>query len=548
MKPFLLHSSKLHAAAFARWVLAAAFIAILSGAPQESPSGESRFIKGKVIRAADGQPVAGVEIRVFGAPQQDGVRTDESGGFTIRGLPPGKYGLMVAPWSGYRAPEVAVDLRFLPGADGIVIPLRKSARISGRIVNKDGKPWPKIQVSALRDPGRNPWRVPDRAMAALTDEEGRFVLEGLDQGSYLLLAEPPPARWTQKSWSVDEALPEPRRAVVSAWYPGVPDRDLASPVSLAAGEEKEGLEWELAETRVYCMQSKAPACPKEADGAVLELTNELYLGSASMAKEVLQPGQAWEVCGLAEGEYVLTAVCRAPEGQELYSIHPLEVRGQSLRVPEMVLRPPMLQKLRVRVEGDEKAAAQDFPSPMRIWLTPVGRPLMLFEKPMQSLPRAGSAEIGPIAGGPNLLEFRTPPGYYVASATLAGRDVLRAPLDPGEDLLDITLRRDGAELSVQTVDSEGRTFAFADVLAGRDPFPDPPSPMDLFLANSGQNGLATLSGLPPGNYRIVGFPSGAVTIPNAAAAYRAAVGDAERIRLEPAAKITRRLVIRFAGR
>lgn len=548
MKPFPPYSLKLHAAAFAGWMLAAVSVAIQPGAPQESASAEGRVIRGKVIRAADGQPVAGVEIRVFGAPQQAGGRTDELGAFIIRGLPPGKYGLMVVPWSGYRAPEIAVDLRSVPGIDGIVIPLRKSARVSGRIVDKSGKGWPKIRVSAVRDPGWNPWRVPDRAAASLTDDDGKFVLEGLDQGSYLLLAEPPPAHWAQKTWSTDEALPEPGRAVVPAWYPGVPERLVASPVSLASGEEKEGLQWELAESRVYCVQSKAPACPREADGAVLELTSELYLGSASMAKEILQPGQEWEVCGLAEGQYVLTATCPAPEGPPLNAIQVLEVRGQSRRIPEMELRPPISQKLSVRIEGGEKAAVPEFPSPMRIWVTPLGRPLLEFEKPMLSLTRAGPAEIGPIAGGPNLLKFRTPPGCYVASATITGRDVLRTPFEPGEDLLEIVVRCDGAELSIQTVDPEGRPFAFADVLIGRDPLPDPPAEQDLFLINSGQNGFGALSGLPPGNYRILGLPPGLTNLVNAASTFRVAIGDAERIRIEPAAKVTRRLVIRPIAR
>lgn len=526
-------------------ILVVPVLALAAGLTQPpEPSQSLRTIEGRVIRLPDQAPAEGVEIHVFGAPKPQPVRTDSSGRFRIEGLPPGRYGLMVAPWSGYRAPEVPVDLRYREKIEGLVIPLRKAARLSGRIRDRAGQGVPSIRISALRDPGRDVWKLPDRAIAAATDQEGNFVLDGLDQGAYLLLAEPPAPQWRLRNWAPDDPLPDPSRRLTPTFYPGVEDRALASSIAVLAGEERGGLEWELVEARTYCLQGRAPQ-----DGPVsVELTSGLYLGAASIAKTALEPGQAWEVCGLPQGHYVLNSSRKEAQSTPLFAVIPIDISDRSARIEAIPFHTPLTQKVRIRVENEKEDEAQDFPAPLRLWIEPLGRPLFEFEKPMMTAQRPGSFELGPVAGGPSLLQFRTPPGYYAVSADIYGADALRSVFHPGEHALELLLGRNAAELSVQTVDDKGQPAGYVFVLLGRDPFPDYPSAADLFVSESDQGGSVVITGIPPGRYRLIALPSGAANLVNAASVFRSRSSGAERIEFSPKERRTARATVRSSSR
>jgi len=525
-------------------VVTTAIVLLAALAQPPEPSQPLRTIEGRVIRLPGQAPAEGVEIHVFGAPRPQPVRTDSSGRFRIEGLPPGRYGLMVAPWSGYRAPEVPVDLRYREKIEGLVIPLRKAARLSGRIRSHTGQGVPSIRISALRDPGRDVWKLPDRAMAAATDQEGNFVLDGLDQGAYLLLAEPPAPEWKLRMWMPDDPLPEPSRRLAPTFYPGVEDRSLAASIALLAGEERGGLEWELVEARTYCFQGRAP----QGGPASVELTRGLYLGAASIAKTDLEPGQGWEVCGLPQGHYVLNASRKEAQSAPFFAVIPIDISDRSVRIEAIPFQTPLTQKVRIRVENEKEGEAQDFPAPLRLWVEPLGRPQLEFEKPMLTARRPGPFELGPVAGGPSLLELRTPPGYYAVSANIDGADVLRSVFHPGEHALELLLGRNAAELSVQTVDEKGQPAGYASVLLGRDPFPDYPSVADLFFIESDQDGAAAISGIPPGRYRLIALPSGAANLVNAASVFRSRSSGAERIEFGPKERRTARATVRSSPR
>ncbi|MGC8761933.1 MAG: hypothetical protein ACP5UT_18575 [Bryobacteraceae bacterium] len=483
-----------------------------------------------------------MEIRLFGLPNAKPVHTDAAGHFRIDGLPPGRYGLMVAPWSGYRAPEIPVDLRFRPRIEGLVIPLRPSCRIAGRVRDHDGKGVPGLVVSALRDPGRETWKAPDRAMAAVTDAQGNFQMEGLDSGSYLLLAEPPMPQWKPRFWNDDDPLPEPMRLPVPTFYPGVDDRTLAAVISLATGEQRGGLEWELAQERTYCLQGLGAVEEK----LRLELTRELYLGSASIAKAEIAAGQRWEVCGLPPGRYILAAVRERSSPPPLFSLDSVEITDRSLRWKSWNFRLPFLQKVSVRVKEAQPQPVLEFPSPLVVWLEPSGRPIFEFEseKLLLRITKPGLYDLGPTAGGPSRLHFRTPAGYYLASASISGADVLRNEFHPGEAPLELALARDAAELAVQAVDDRDRPAAFASILLGRDPFPDTPSAVDLFFTEADQDGTAVLTSIPPGAYRIVCLAPGSANLVNAAAMFRASLNNGERLELSHGSRRSVRAVIR----
>jgi hypothetical protein len=101
-------------------------------------------LRGRVISAESGLPVAGVELRAepFGAqPESLGERprSDERGSFAIEGLEPGSY-LVTALGSGLRGQsEAPYELSLGAVIDEIEIAVRAVARVSGRVLQSDGQ-------------------------------------------------------------------------------------------------------------------------------------------------------------------------------------------------------------------------------------------------------------------------------------------------------------------------------------------------------------------------------------------------------------------------
>ena len=152
-------------------------------------------ITGRVIDAATGQPVFGVGINAdpeFGGPGawDD---TDLDGGYTLSGLAPGLYRIRAEGQNrGYY--EVYFDGRLRwddadlvsvgeeDFVDGIDFALNIGSTISGRVMDEEtGLPIGGVDVSAdNRFDGPGAWTE--------TDFEGRYVLQGVAPGSYVIRA------------------------------------------------------------------------------------------------------------------------------------------------------------------------------------------------------------------------------------------------------------------------------------------------------------------------------------------------------------------------
>jgi hypothetical protein len=116
-----------------------------------APSSDTRLVlvpgaslRGRVLSAESGAPVAGIELRVepFGAqpaPLVERPRSDAQGSFVIDGLEPGSYTVM-AIGPGLRGQsEKPFELALGAVVAGIEISVRDVAQVSGRVVRSDGQ-------------------------------------------------------------------------------------------------------------------------------------------------------------------------------------------------------------------------------------------------------------------------------------------------------------------------------------------------------------------------------------------------------------------------
>jgi len=207
------------------------------------PSLASGTIRGRVVSAASGDPLANAEVRIAGAPDRPRpddapgtALTDASGRFEIRAV--AGHLVVTATKAGYAQgafgarrggePPRAVTVANGGTVEGIDIALRKGAAIAGRIVDDFGDPVVsgEVNVSRLkRVDGR--LRI-DGSRRTTTDDLGEFRVGGLDAGSYLVAVGG--GGGTVTRWAL-------------TYYPGTVSRADAHAITVQAGDEQSGIDF-----------------------------------------------------------------------------------------------------------------------------------------------------------------------------------------------------------------------------------------------------------------------------------------------------------------
>ena len=185
---------------------------------QDTPGGT---VEGTVVNSATGAGIAGASVVLF-ASQSARYQTtsDALGHFKITGIAPGSYRTNVDK-DGFSPPR---DFNFLSnpefrvasGTDPVAVELKLTPlnAIRGRVLGPDGTPVAGVEVSLN----------PNLVGSEVTDREGRFVLDDIRPGTYILSAGPP------ASARAVEAKDGTRTALVTTYYPSVADRSLAQQI------------------------------------------------------------------------------------------------------------------------------------------------------------------------------------------------------------------------------------------------------------------------------------------------------------------------------
>lgn len=226
-------------------MLAAALLVawpFLSLRAQESPASTSYTLRGTVVDAVSGQPLA----RAFVELDQDAaVLTDNDGHFSFDNVPPSQSMGSVSVrkpgyWSigqssmggmhaGFPLPQLPPrPIRMDPDVPPLIIQLTPLASIAGTVTLSTSDPADGIQIMAYTQRVQNGHRLWTMAGSAQTRSDGSFRLAGLAPGSYLLHAQP-----TVNRPGLQNA---PVWGFPALYYPGVTDPAAAGRIVLKAGQ------------------------------------------------------------------------------------------------------------------------------------------------------------------------------------------------------------------------------------------------------------------------------------------------------------------------
>jgi len=196
------------------------------------PAQTGGTLEGTVVSRATGAGIPGVSVTLY---TRQAVRytaiTDATGGFRVTDMSPGTYE------GRYEKPRFA-DGRSAAAAlnSKLHVEMTPQVKLSGRVTDSAGKPAPNVAVDWFRDGAGS--------QAFVTGDDGSFMFDNLEPGSYTLRARP-------------RAIPKPSSAdgtsVATTYYPSVTSLAEARPI-LVRGDDLSGYEIRLQTVPVHAIR------------------------------------------------------------------------------------------------------------------------------------------------------------------------------------------------------------------------------------------------------------------------------------------------------
>ncbi len=364
-------------------LLSTVFLAQGAGVPLEAPSPfpveqdtseATATLEGVITRIGTGQPIpraavalTPVEDAEDRSPIVEFVRpgpppnaaTDAGGRFVIEGLTPGAYRVtasrngFVRQEFGQRDGEPAGMPIVLAAGDTVdaSFELTPAATITGRVYDTLGDPVPYAHVSAMQiqvlpDGGE----VLRSVQTAATDDRGQYRLFWMSPGDYLVSAGTSGTRSgnfvsmfalgsSGGFASITTPNTQPRTVEMTAFHPGVPGAELATIVSVVAGEERGGVDVELAPGPRFTVSGRVISPEPINDFATVSLRPEgptaVLGGRARYTSSVIDADGGFAVPNVAPGTYNLEA--RAEAAGERWLVGDVDLEVTNLDVQNLTI-------------------------------------------------------------------------------------------------------------------------------------------------------------------------------------------------------------------
>jgi Carboxypeptidase regulatory-like domain len=385
--------------------------------------------------------------------------TDDGGAFAFAGLPAGRYGLEASrrgwPSISYGASRphqrgTRIEVGNGQRVDDIVIRMPRGAVLTGSMVDHTGRPLAHAPVVALRFMYVNGERRLSRYREDHTDDRGIFRLYGLAAGEYFVASAGVPmafsdvdvihptgevdvrrAREAELRGSRVDALPWTTVGYAPVYFPGTPFRAQAMLVTVAAGEERSALDFEVVPAQVLNVQGMVS--PPRGLGVrnvavVLRATVDEAAGgyAGDDRRTVARPDGSFVFSSVPPGAYDLFARVVQDDGTVLWAASALTVAGDHAPRVLMSLRPALTLSGRVAFEGESLPEA----SAIRIAL----QELPAGEAVAASVDRSGDFVIDGLVPGryrvaASIGGARQAPGWSVKSFVINGGETLEAIVD-----------------------------------------------------------------------------------------------------------------------
>jgi hypothetical protein len=334
-----------------------------------------------VTSAASGEGLHKAYLRLasIGKGSAYPVVTSDQGTFTIENVAPGNYrldaectGFLDAWYGGGAEPDDAVALRLSAGDSlaGIEIKMTPQAVLSGRVLDQDGDPWPRANISVFHSvwkEGRRHIEAAEYDGAPQVDDRGEFRIAGLAPGRYYVFAEPD-GMWEEQHHPDVNNQPAIRQQ--PTWYPSSADVESSAPITLTAGQQLSEIDIRLrrgtgAKLRILGKLNGFQDIP------VLPPSQRQFGGPRIVARRVsatvddgrlgvVHPDGSFEINFMPSGTYDLWIRQGFP-GSTVLGHALVQVDGRDVENVSIEVHPPQTLHVTVRIEGDDAAKPPHIP-------------------------------------------------------------------------------------------------------------------------------------------------------------------------------------------
>lgn len=498
------------------FILSACILAVLCAHGQTaSPA----LIDGTVSNKLTGAPVKGAHVIYVRtgseANQQSPISsdTDAAGHFSLQ-LPAGSYRLWVER-NGYARQTYGAlspagegsTLALAPGQQlhDVAFQVVPLGAIAGRVLDEDGEPIQGVGVQVLRFNYANGHRQLISIAGSTSNDRGEYRVFGLLAGRYLLLASLPNGPMS-RPMEAAALVPEVQDPFAPLYYPGAPDVDSASPVSLGEGSELADIDFHLRKVRASTVRGRlVGAMDKLSSGQIQVVLAHNENGVASYIDRI--PGVVdantgrFEIRGVSPGSYFIVAsqLSTRPFGGRI----PIEISAAA--APEQVAVPlsPAYDILgTVEVEGAPRGSMPNF----IVRLLPA-EGLALGPQPWSKVASDGSIRLAGVTPGLWKIQIDSlPEDLWIKAESFAGNEVPAGEFNATESTrsqLRIVLATGGAQIS-GTVTIDGQPSQATVVLAPT--APELRAFHQLYrVTHASEHGTFTIKGVRPGSYKLFAF-------------------------------------------
>jgi hypothetical protein len=452
-------------------------------------------------------PNARVSIGPSGASEP--VFTDGSGRFEFQALPAGRYTL-TAEKTGFAKtrygsntdldPPFAIEIADAAAVDAIEIRMAKGAAVTGRIVDDLGDPVvaAAVSVGLLQRIGSQDRLVNISRPASTTNDRGEYRIGGLPAGRYYVSVDPAsegapifgaPSEWARTvGWS-------------RTLFPAALLLVSASPIVLAAGEERGAVDFALAPVRSATLSmslSDAAGTPAGGlvnlvlaqDGRILANRAMPFSPDTRRRTMTLDPGDWIAVALIGNDVAGVTHVTLASGEDASVALTPQRGSRISGRVVFEGSAPPPLSSIRLEVRQVGLYTGVPIPPKRAV-----------------AVKADGSFEITNLFGLVELEAVAPPRGWTIKAVMRGDRDLLGEPLalGGGDEFSDlrVVLTDQLAQLAGVTVASDGRPSPGCEIAL----FPDIADPRfgsrRMRLVRADSNGRFSVPEVLAGSYLAV---------------------------------------------